>query len=110
MNLRLTLGVAVALFATVLMVGGVASAQPIGIPASGCQESGIVTSERLLNAGRGGFTQERTVAPGDQNVVLGAWAVVDTLVVDPAGNGVNCLGGNDFLPTYVTYLIAFLNL
>lgn len=100
-------------FALILatLLGGAVNAQPIFGTASGCKESAILTTEQFLNPGTGGFTQDRTIIPGeDTQVVLGAWTIVDGFVADPTAGALgtpNCVASPaDGNPTYVVKLAA----
>lgn len=81
-------------------------AQPVFQAASGCKEAGIVTTEQALNPGTGGFSQDRTVIPGeDTSVVLGAWLIVAFYTLDPtAGGTINCASSPDTHPLYAVQL------
>jgi|GEM_PF-1474478 len=110
-NVFKLVGLAVTLIlATLLGSGSGTMAQPIFPTASGCKESAILTTEQFLNPGTGAFTQDRTVIPGEDNqVVLGAWVVIDGWVPDPTAGAPatpNCPGYSDGNPTYVVKLVA----
>ena len=102
------IGLAVILVLATL-VGSAMQAQPMWLPPSGCKESAVLTTERLFNPGTGAFTLDRTIIPGvDEKVVLGAWAIVDGFIGDPAAGAPatpNCQASpGDGNPTYVTLL------
>jgi hypothetical protein len=90
-------------------LGGIVYAQPIGVPASGCQEAAVLTIEQAINPGTGGFTQDRVLVPGESTTeVLGGWVLLDAFKVDPTvlGTSFNCTNIPDGNPLFVTKLIA----
>lgn len=90
----------------VVLLGSVVQGQPVFQSASGCKEAGIVTTEQALNPGTGGFSQDRTIIPGeDTTVVLGAWLIAAYYTLDPtAGVTPNCAASPDTHPLYVVQL------
>lgn len=91
---------------TALLLGSAVQAQPFFQAASGCKEAGIVTTEQALNPGTGAFTQDRTIIPGeDTMVVLGAWLITAYYTFDPtSGSTLNCASSPDTHPLYVVQL------
>jgi len=97
-------------FVLIATTGGNLQAQPIFTVASGCKESAVLTTEQALNPGTGGFTQDRTLIPGeDVQVVLGAWVLLDGFVVDPTATQnptPNCSASPDGHNTHVLRVVV----